>query len=120
MAYAIYQKRTARMTKCLRSKFDSLQLDAKRVMGLEPAKAGLNEKGSTCPYETLLLPLNHPQRKSDDRTNLYGAYLQPPEESSPAWNWATRLLALKYPVAEVWVDGLPLVVGLDELTMVVI
>ncbi len=91
-----------RVYPCLRERFDSLQLDAKRIMGLEPCRLiSVGEKVGTWPTEMRELPMNHSQR---NRGRKYGEYLLPPEKESDTWHYAQQLLNLKWPVVSLWGD----------------
>ncbi len=97
---------------CSREKFDSLQLDAKRIMGVEPcrmARPGL--KIGTQPYETKELPVDHFLRIRNEK---FGDYLKPPFTGTDTWHYAQRILALKWPVARIF-TGIYYIVNLDEL-----
>ena len=64
-----------------KEKFDSLQLDAKRILGLAPAKPKITVNSEIAP-----IPV----------------YLDPPAEGSDIWNWAQKILALEWPAVRVW------------------
>lgn len=94
MKFGQYKGKQTRIKEIDSERFKTLQLDAKRIMGLEPALS----KSITRP--TL---------------SISPTFLTPPEEGSGTWEYATRILALKEPVVEVWI-GYPLIVERTEIT----
>ena len=85
--FMIYGDKFVQIDEYTRQEFDLLQLDAKRVMGLEPTRKG--------PWH----------------------YIAPPEEGTDTWNWATRILALEWPVVKAFAfgGGAPLIVNERDL-----
>ncbi len=69
--YMRYKGQMVVVIECAFGKFQSLQLDAKRIMGMEPAKNSV-------------------------------FYLEPPQQDSDTWKYAWRILALEWPVSEIW------------------
>ncbi len=99
----MYKGKAVRVHPYSRKRLDSLQLDAKRIMGLEPAKrVRPGDQCGTWPTEMKELPVGHPQRHG---ANVYGHYLVAPEEGDDTWNYAQRLLELEWPAVSIWGEG---------------
>lgn len=95
MKFAKYKSKTVRVKKCTPDKLDSLILDAKRILGIEPAKQPRGAVTSTP------LPI----------------YLNAPEVNSDTWKYANRILQIDSPAVIVWI-GHPLVVSESEVIYV--
>lgn len=106
--YALYRDKVVSIRKILeRNEFDVLVLDAKRIMGLEPAFQRYPQ--GTCPFVTKKVP----------GSNHYGQYLIPPKAGSIEWEYANHILSLIYPVVEIWSNGEgSLVVGLSDIAII--
>gem|GEM_PF-6563870 len=111
----MYKGKAVRVYPCSREKFDSLQLDAKRIMGVEPCpRARPGQKIGTQPYETKELPVDHFLRTRKVLNEKFGDYLKPPLTGTDTWHYAQRLLELKWPVVSIF-TGIYYIVNLDDL-----
>ena len=90
--YSLYKGKVVSVTPCDRSSFDIAVLDAKRIMGLAKAKP-----------------------EHWDRDGKYAQYLEPPEEGSDNWKYATRILSLQWPVVRIFLNGSRIMVSASDL-----
>ena len=91
--YKLYKGQVVSVTPCDRSSFDIAVLDAKRIMGLAKVK---------------------PHYKWD-HDGKYAQYLEPPEEDSGNWEYATRILSLQWPVVRIFLNGSRIMVSASDL-----
>ena len=91
--YKLYKGQVVSVTPCDRSSFDIAVLDAKRIMGLAKAKS-----------EYMM-----------DSTDFFGKFLEPPEEGSDNWEYATRILSLQWPVVRIFLNGSRIMVSASDL-----
>lgn len=90
MMVAMYKGKVVSVSEYKRQDFEFLQIDAGRIMGYTRTK------------------------RPDMSTLSY--YLEPPKKDSETWRYATRILALEWPVVKIWViDEGPLAVNESDL-----
>ena len=91
--YMLYQGKPVHVKPCTRQQFDTAILDAQRIMGLAKAKS----------------------KYLMDHAGQLGEYLEAPKVSSDTWKYATRILALRWPVVRIFVDGYRIMVNVNDL-----
>jgi len=90
--YMLYQGKPVHVKPCTRQQFDTAVLDAKRMMGFAKAKP-----------------------EHWDRDGKFAQYLEPPEEGSCTWEYATRILSLRWPIVRIFLNGYQIMVSESDL-----
>lgn len=120
--FAYYNGKVVQVSEYPREKFDTLVLDAKRLLGLEPVKGITAEerrgKTGVCKLESKLIPPESQFYQAVGIGNMiykYGDYIDQDDVIDEIKEYAKRIVSLEWPVASIWIG---FVVSKSDLTFI--